>query len=178
MQYAVELYFDRQTEEKLMHLSARAAQEGISTKFLAWKTRPHLTLACLNDVDEARCTQRIAAFAASHSALPAYLGSVGMFPDTKTIFASPIMTASMYQFQRELHAQLGDFDMRGWQWYQPERWVPHCTLVLAGEEGEEAFLQASQLILREFRKMSGKFCEIGLVKVTLPVEEICTFSFA
>ena len=42
MQYAVELYFDKETEKKLMHLSQRLADEKLSTKFLEWKTRPHL----------------------------------------------------------------------------------------------------------------------------------------
>ena len=52
MKYAVELYFDKETENKLMYLSQRLADEKLSTKFLEWKTIPHLTLACFNDVDE------------------------------------------------------------------------------------------------------------------------------
>ncbi len=49
MQYAVELYFDEETEKKLFGLAQRIADEKISTKFLEYKTRPHLTLACFND---------------------------------------------------------------------------------------------------------------------------------
>ena len=52
MQYAIELYFDPATEQKLSALAQRVADEKLSTKFLEWKTRPHLTLACFNDVDE------------------------------------------------------------------------------------------------------------------------------
>ena len=40
------------TEQKLSALAQRVADEKLSTKFLEWKTRPHLTLACFNDVDE------------------------------------------------------------------------------------------------------------------------------
>ena len=36
------------------------------------------------------------------------------------------------------------------------------------------FYKASSLILHEFRKMSGKFVSIGLVKISFPVEEIYT----
>ena len=32
----------------------------------------------------------------------------------------------------------------------------------------------SDLILREFKKMSGQFVAVGLVKITFPVEEIYT----
>ena len=52
MKYAIELYYDQETEHQLFRLAQRVAEENISTKFLEWKTRPHLTLACFNDVNE------------------------------------------------------------------------------------------------------------------------------
>lgn len=59
MQYAIELYYDEDTENKLFQLSEGIADKKISTKFLEWKTRPHLTLACFNDVDELLCIEKI-----------------------------------------------------------------------------------------------------------------------
>lgn len=174
MQYAIELYYDKETEKKLYNMAQKIADEKISTKFLEWKTRPHLTLACFNDVDEACCIEKIKAFAANHKIMPAYIGSVGMFNDTKTIFVSPVMNSGMYQFQRELHGNLKEFDTNGWEWYCPDRWVPHCTIALTGDDENEAFFRASDLVLREFKKISGEFVEIGLVKITFPVEEIFT----
>ena len=174
MQYAIELYYDKETEQKLYHLAKRVAEENLSTKFLEWKTRPHLTLACFSDVDEERCIELLNGFAQMHRQLQVYLGSVGMFNDTKAIFVSPVMNAGMYQFQRELHECLQGFDTNGWEWYCPDRWVPHCTLALTGEDEEEVFYKASDLILHEFRKLSGKFVSVGLVKISFPVEEIYT----
>lgn len=52
IQYAIELYYDRETEQKLYNLAKRVADEKLSTKFIEWKTRPHLTLARFNAVDE------------------------------------------------------------------------------------------------------------------------------
>lgn len=178
MQYAVELYFDNEMEKKLSNLAQLVADTKISTKFLEWKTRPHLTLACFNDVDEQKCIEKLTQFVQLNRQLPAYIGSIGMFTDTKTIFASPIMNDSMYQFQRELCEHLKDFDTRGYEWYHPNRWVPHCTLALTKEDNDEAFYKASDLILHEFKKMSGKFVSIGLVKITFPVEEIYTVNLA
>lgn len=174
MKYAIELYFDGETEDSLFQLAKRVAAEKISTKFLEWKTRPHITLACLNNVDEDKCAEKIAEFAKGHKVMPAYIGSIGMFNDSKTVFVSPVMNSGMYQFQRELHQALNCFDTKGWEWYCPDRWVPHCTIALLGEDTEDAFFKASDLLLHEFKKMSGKFVSIGLVKVTFPVEEIFT----
>ena len=131
-------------------------------------------MACFNDVDEQKCIEKLTEFAQLHRQLPAYIGSIGMFTDTKTIFASPIMNDGMYQFQKELCEHLKDFDTKGYEWYHPNRWVPHCTLALTKEDNDEAFYKASDLILHEFKKMSGKFVSIGLVKITFPVEEIYT----
>ena len=44
MQYAIELYFDKATEQNLSHLAQRVADENISTMFLKWETRPHLNI--------------------------------------------------------------------------------------------------------------------------------------
>lgn len=174
MKYAVELYYDKETEGKLFGLAKKVAAAGISTKFLDWKTRPHLTLACFNDVDETDCAERLKIFARSHRVMPACIASVGMFNDTRTIFVSPMMNAGMYRFHRELHECMKGFDTKGWEWYCPDGWAPHCTIALTGDDGEDAFLRASELVLREFGKMLGEFSEIGLVKITFPVEEIFT----
>lgn len=42
------------------------------------------------------------------------------------------------------------------------------------EDGENAFYKASELILREFEKMSGMFVAVDLVKITFPVKEMFT----
>ncbi len=172
MQYAIELYYDKETENKLFAPAKSIADRKISTKFLEWKTRPHLTLACFNDVDETRCIEQLKSFSQNHERMSAYIGSVGMFCDTKTIFVSPVMNSRMYQFHRELHEQFRDFDTNGWEWYCPDRWVPHCTIALTREDEKEAFFQASDIILRTFEKMSGQFTSLGLVKIIFPVKEI------
>lgn len=172
MQYAIELFFNAEMEKRLLHYAQRIAEENLSTKYLEWKTRPHITLACFSDVDEEECIERLREFAKKQKPLPARIGSVGMFTDTKTIFASPIMNAAMYQMQREVHSCLQGFDTRGWEWYLPDRWVPHCGIALMAEDDKEAYYKACELVLREFEKTDGMFEAIGLVKISFPVEEI------
>ncbi len=176
MPYAIELYFDKETESDFLGLANRIAEKGISTRYLEWKTRPHITLACFNDVDEAECIERLKRFSRNHTKMPVSFSSVGMFNDTRVVFISPDMTHSLYQFQRELHEAFAGSDTKGWEWYLPDEWVPHCAVALTKEDDEEAFYQASNLILREFRKTDGRFEAIGLVKITFPVEEIFTAS--
>lgn len=178
MQYAIEMYYDEVTENAICNLAFQIAGNGISSKFLEWKTRPHITLACFNDVDEEQCKKLLKSFAVKHSKKPAYIGSVGMFNDTKTIFLSPIMTKEMYDLQRDLHECMNSFDTTGWEWYCPDRWVPHCTVAMTKDEPEKAFFDASDFVLHKFKKIQGMFKSIGLVKVTFPVEELYTVELA
>ena len=129
MQYAIELYFDKETEQRLTDLIQSVADKQLSKKFLEWKTRPHLTLACFNDVNEQDCIEKLIDFARTHKQLPAYIGSVGMFTDTKTIFVSPVMNESMYQFQKELCEHLSGFNTTGFEWYLPNDglWWKRCA---------------------------------------------------
>ena len=75
MKYAIELFYDEETEEKLFDLAKKVADANLSTKYLEWKTRPHVTLACFNDVDEEKCIEKLKAFAKSHKPAPANLES-------------------------------------------------------------------------------------------------------
>ena len=174
MQYAIELFFDKETEQELFDQARLVAERGLSSKYLEWNTRPHVTLACFEDVDEESCTALLSEFARSHTQPPAHIGSFGAFTDTKTIFASPIMNESMFQLQRELFEHMSEFDSTNYVWYHPDRWVPHCGLALMSEDSDEAFYQACDLILRNFRKLNGTFESVGLVRISFPVKEIFT----
>ena len=174
MTYAIEMYFDKETEDKIMNLAHMVAEANLSTKFLEWKTRPHVTMAVFNDVDEDKCIDLLKEFVKDTEVIPAYLDSVAMFNDTKVVFLNPTMTKRMYQLHADLHEKLKEFDTQGWEWYLPDGWVPHCTIALNGEDNEDVFYKASELILREFKKMEGKYVALGLVKITFPVEEIST----
>lgn len=177
MEYAVVLYFDKETERKVMSVVQKLADNKLSTKFLEYKVRPHVTLAMFRDVDEKKCVELLKNFTKEKQALSAYLDSVGMFNDTKTVFINPTMTRNMYQLQSDLHEVLKEFDTQGFEWYMPDGWVPHCTVAMNGEDDEEIFYKSSELILREFKKMEGTYAEIGLIKVTMPIEEIATIPF-
>ena len=178
MKYAIEMYFDKETEAKIMSLPQKVADAGLSTKFLEWKTRPHITMAVFNDIDEKKCIDLLKEFVKDVKAIPAFLDSVAMFNDTKVVFLNPTMTKSMYQLHDDLYEKLKEFDTQGWEWYMPDGWVPHCTIALNGEDDDEAFYKTSELILREFEKIEGRYESFGLVKITFPVEEIADVPFA
>lgn len=178
MKYAIEMYYDEATEKAILDLANKIADKGISTKYLEWKTRPHVTLACFSDVDEAKCRALLDEFAKNHSIKPENLDAVGMFSDTGTIFLAPTMNRELFDLQRDLHECMAAFDTTGWEWYRPDMWVPHCAVALTNEDPEAAFFEASDLVLHEFKKLYGQFVSVGLVKITFPVQELYTAALA
>ena len=177
MKYAIEMYFDKATEKKIINLAEKVAKAGISTKYLEWKTRPHITLGVFNDVDEKRCTELLRQFAASHRQMNAHLHSVAAWSDTKVIYLNPCMTRWLYDLHDEIYELMKEFDTQSWEQYMPESWVAHCTVALTAGDGEKAIYQANDLILREFTKIDGLYTSVGLVRITFPVEELATFDF-
>lgn len=113
MIYAIEMYFDKATEEKIMDIARKVADAGISTKYLEWKTRPHITLGVFNDIDEKRCTELLERFAAKHKPIKAHLHSVASWSDTKVIYLNPGMTRWLYDLHDEVYELMQEFDTRG-----------------------------------------------------------------
>ena len=60
MKYAIELYYDKETEQKLFNLAKRVADEKLSTKFLEWKTRPHLGMMPVTASDKQTYQEKFA----------------------------------------------------------------------------------------------------------------------
>ena len=52
---------------------------------------------------------------------------------------------------------MSGFDTRGYEWYLPGGWVPHCAIALMSGDEQELFFKASELVLREFKKSEGKY---------------------
>ena len=47
-------------------MSQKVADQKNKYKILEWKTRPHLTLVCFNNVDEKICIEKLKNFAECH----------------------------------------------------------------------------------------------------------------
>lgn len=129
MTYAYEMYFDKETEEKIMNLARKVADAGISTKFLEWKTHPHITLGVFNDIDEEKCAAILERFVKAHKAAPAYLHSVSMFTDTKVVYLSPNLNRGLFDLQRELYEMMDEFHSHWWEMYKHDIWALTAPLL-------------------------------------------------
>jgi len=171
MRYAIELYFDKETEEKIMNLANGIAEKGISKRYLEWQTRPHITLGIFNDIDIEKCDKLLEEIAGQVKSFPAYLSSIGVFNNTKCVFLSPVITNELLELHNKIHNTFKFCDHKGSEYYLPGRWVPHCAVML-GDAGDDITLyEAVKYVIDNYEVLNGSFCEMSFVEVTMPVKE-------
>jgi len=174
--YAVELFFDEQTEAKLLGIWQGLAEAGINNSMINIEgCRPHISLGVLvgEDLDVDVMKQRLTEFAAGRAAFEVRLEGVGTFPTSGTVFLSPTVTESLLQLHREFHAAFAAFEEHKNPYYLPERWVPHCTvgIRLSAEETERVI----GYCFRNFGSgFHGSIDEVSLVEIFRDPETNCT----
>jgi 2'-5' RNA ligase len=160
MGFAVEMYFDRTTEDALRGLRLILAQSGVRPVLDELGDRPHISLGVFSQLDVNSFERCLREFARDRSPLFVRLEGVGSFPGV--VFLRPEKTAALLRIHSEFHAPLGKQDVRSTEYYLPGNWVPHCTMA---QDVEEALMEkAIQTIGRNFQPMTGEILEMGLVE--------------
>jgi 2'-5' RNA ligase len=171
MLYAVELYFNKETEEKIMRLPQGLAEKGLSTRYLEWKTRPHITLGLFNNIDLEKCDKLLKEFAKEVTSLPAHLSSIGIFNNSRCIFLSPVVTRELLQLHLNFHNIFSFCDHSGYEYYLPDSWVPHCAVMLGDSDNDNDFCESAKHVIENYGVLHGLFSEISFVEITMPVKE-------
>ena len=127
--YAIELYFDPDTETAVRAVWSEMAGAGVDDSQLTLGFRPHLSLAVCQSVDEASVQPLLERFARDIEPFDVTLGSVGLFADPEgVVFLAPIASEHLLEVHRRFTEQVRPFvhDVRSH--YEVGRWIPHCTV--------------------------------------------------
>lgn len=119
----------------------------------------------------------LADFAAATPLLPVAFASLGCFPTAQgVVFLAPVVTRALLALHARFHAAFAPLTPPGWDDYQPDQWVPHCTLTL--DMPPERLPAALDLCRRRAAlPLAGRFEQIGVVEFR-PVAERCRFPLA
>ena len=169
MGYAVELFLKEDESQTLRRLFAAAGSvlDRIGTA-------PHVSLAVFDDVDVAKLTAVVKAFAVGTSPVTVRFSSVGLFPGPQNVvFLAPVVTPSLLSVHAALHLRLAAAGLSSDPHYHSGAWVPHCAITV--EEPLASSLETIRLIHE--RNLMGEYeiDAVGIVKFR-PVVKIATFS--
>jgi 2'-5' RNA ligase len=134
---------------------------------------PHVSLAVFEDVNVAKLTAIVKAFAASTSPLTIHFSSVGLFPGSQNVvFLAPVVTSSLLSIHKALHLQLAAEGLSCDPYYRPDAWVPHCAITV-DEPLANSLETISQIHKRNL--MGGyEIDQVDIVKFR-PVVTLATF---
>ena len=129
MPYAVELHFDDESRVALVALSTQIQVTCGGMDLVASGGAPHLSLALFAAPDLARLQPLLMCFAQQVASFPLSFAAVGTFPGSQgVLYLAPVVTLQLLTLHRDFHAQLAAAGLSSNVLYQPDRWVPHCTV--------------------------------------------------
>ena len=176
MGYAVELYFDRQTERKIAALRHVLEEHGIPLMLGKSGDRPHLSLAGFSNVDRAALISLVQEYANGMEQFSVQLSAIGTFPTAENVlFLSPVPTLQLLNYHQEFHQRLIKSKLISSPYYAPANWVPHCSIEM-NIPGEK-FAGAIELCSQAFKPMQGQFEAIGVIEFW-PVKQLATWPLA
>lgn len=176
MPYAVELYFDPQTEQAIRKIRQSLIGLGIPPTLDQLGDRPHISLALIPDLNVSEMSAALRNFSETTGSFPISLRGVDSFPGKEgVIYLAPAITEPLQAAHESLHQLLASLSAQADEYYRPGRWVPHCTIAQNVEQTQiPAILEGSR---KKFRPIHGMLQTIGLIFYR-PVRQICSFGLS
>lgn len=129
MAYAVVFYFDEISEIPILNVWNELGKDYLSSSVYMGAIRPHMTLAIYDSINCSKCEDEIKHFSAKSRILNIQADHFGIFPrQPSVIFIAPPLNSQLMVFHKKIHQILKDNVEGSWEMYQPDNWVPHCTL--------------------------------------------------
>ncbi|GGE67156.1 2'-5' RNA ligase family protein [Priestia taiwanensis] len=163
--YAVVALFDEKSEAKIEQLSQKLASKRLPIHAQHVKgIRPHVTLATYHKLPLHRIPIYIQTFCQMTRPLPILFSALSSFPPGGTLFLAPTVTIELLNMHTSYHSVCRSFADIEHSLYNPQNWVPHCTLAnnLTQRELKDAFAYCSE----QFSPIEVTITSIGLVHTT------------
>ncbi len=175
MPFAIVAYFDQKSEKPITDIWESLAEEKISSSFSEFGIRPHLTLAIFDKIACDVCEKLLSNLAARTRMLHVRASHLGIFTNpASVIFLAPTPTRSLLELHQEIHELFKEDSGASWDIYQPDNWVPHCTLSIDTPENQVPLaVKICMLINLPF---DLNITSVGLVEFQ-PTRDLMSFDF-
>ncbi|MHB1485252.1 MAG: 2'-5' RNA ligase family protein [Saccharofermentanales bacterium] len=174
MIYALEMFFDPETEIIINGYLDELKDAGISKYLLDVVSRPHITIGVFNDIDVADCGKRLAGFCKDKEILNLTLSSIGIFTNPKPcVFLAPVVDRKMLDMHDGLQELFSDLDASGYEFYNKDTWVPHCAIDISQDISKIS--SSADWLMSRFKPFCCKMTGIGWVEISEPVRYLFYF---
>lgn len=131
--YSVELVLDPAGDAAVRRLWSVLEDVGVPSLATATHGRhvPHISLTVCNDLDVDGAAAALADALEARPATDLILSFPGVFPGPPpVVFAGIVSTDDLLGIQHTARKAISPYASSVWDYYLPNRWVPHCTLAM------------------------------------------------
>lgn len=169
MYYAIELYFDEQSDLAIRQVWERLKLAALSDSMISSGSRPHVSVAVSDGVNLDLLRSGLTSFATLR--FPKIeMDRLGVFAgqESSVIYAAVKPRDELLALHRLFYDRFEGALIRAREYYYPGRWVPHCTI---GFDISNSRMKETMQTLDNFMPVSATIVEVGVVR-GLPVQDL------
>ena len=163
MGYAVELYFDRETTDKLTALGQKVYTACGGADLTGLGFRPHISLAGYTTLDVEALLPVLEDFSGRTRFFSVKLDAVGLFPGPMgVVYLAPVVTQHLLGIHKGFHQRAEAAGQVSDPYYRVGNWIPHCTI--AQELSPEGLAEAVRVCAQSAVFDRHFLFEMGLIE--------------
>ena len=148
MNYAIELVFDDESQKLISNIRKKLSDYGVHDEAVKLN---HISIGDYKTDNIEELKNRVKNFSKTIKPFELSLVSVGTFmTNENVIFLEPIMTEKLIDVHKQFIDYMKDFDGELNQYYDIDKWMPHCTICIRLSDKE---LIKGMEILKEIIKL-------------------------
>lgn len=162
MKYAVEFTLDKALRDQIFHYWQRLCDHGLaSPQTTARPYEPHISLMVFEDY-RLGLIESLESMDYSDIDLSLSFHSFGLFKHVYSVlFLTPRTEFNWMSVHKDHYSLLKDSCKNIWDFYNPGRWNPHCSLTV--DKSYEKILEALRVLDNVSFPLKGKIEKINLV---------------
>ena len=175
MAYAINVYFDAQTENLIRGVWQKLADMGVSNNMIEKGGRPHVALLVFEDCDPGEVSAKLRQFADHQQPVEFRFETLGTFCSKDgVLFLEPSFSPWVFLLYNDVR-KLTKNDYIGLKdGCKPQRYVPHCTVAYGLDK--DTLSKTVSMFSNKALPIIGRFDRIGLVELPR-MDDKCLFHF-
>jgi len=159
--FAVQLYFDRKTEQTVIELWNKLKVISPDNYMPSSGNYPHITTAIFSEVNINALIQITDKYTKTISIFEMDLCSFGNFIGTDVVYLAPVVTKNLLHVHMQYHKKIRRLKNQ-FEYYMPGNWIPHCTISL--NSGISSVPEIISFLVTNFTKMKCTVERIGIIE--------------
>lgn len=167
MGYSVELVLDAAGDAAVRRLWAVLEEVGVPSLATATHGRhvPHISLTVCDELNVDAAAAALAEAADTRCATDLILSFPGVFPGPPPVmFAGVVSTDDLLGIQAMARKAISPYASSVWEYYLPNRWVPHCTLAMPVDSAKVGL--AVETVLCAGLPITARATAIGIAEIS------------